>query len=73
MAKNTGMTEKDVKAGRTSHLSPSKAKEVTEALKNQEKDIPPSKTVASVIKLREKQKNENEGVLLKHKPIDSKK
>ncbi len=69
MAKNTGMTEKDYKAGKTAGLTPLQAKAVNKKLKDEQNDPPPTKTVKLVNDAREKKKNETSNVLLMHKPI----
>jgi hypothetical protein len=73
MAKNTGMTARDEKAGKTAKLSPSQANAVNKKLEAEKNDPPPTKTVAAVDKARGKKKNETAGVLLMHKPVGEKK
>ena len=57
MTKNTGMTAKDDKAGKTAGLAPEKAKAINKLLKEEAAAPPPTKTVASVDDAREKKKN----------------
>lgn len=68
MSKNTGMTAKDEKAGKTAKLPTDKAKAVNKVLADEQNAPPPTKTVASVQNAREKKKNETTGTLLTHKP-----
>lgn len=69
MSKNTGMTAKDEKAGKTAHLNSEQAKAVNKKLGAEKKLKPPTKTVEMVEKSREKKKNSTTGVLLMHKPL----
>jgi len=68
MAKNTGMTAKDEKAGKTAKLKPEQARSVNKHLADEKNDPPPTKTVELVNKARKKKINETTGVLLTHKP-----
>jgi hypothetical protein len=58
MSKNTGMTAKDEKAGKTAKLSETQANTVNQKLKEEASAPPPTKTIKSVENAREKKKNE---------------
>ncbi|MGH2648694.1 MAG: hypothetical protein ACRDE8_14050 [Ginsengibacter sp.] len=58
MAKNTGMNGEDDKAGKTAGLSATQAKKVNKMLADEQKETAPTKTMASINKVREKRKNE---------------
>jgi hypothetical protein len=72
MAKNTGMTEKDVKAGKAPGLNGAQATEVNKKLKKEQDAPPPTKTVAMVDKARGKKVDQSAGTLLLHKPVSKK-